>query len=734
MDAAFQCELQDLERLMALDFGLADNTSGPYAALPSPTSIRVLEFSPSDSVHCSLRVVDLDDLPVYCALSYTWGNPRTVLPPGADIAADCRAMKKKYPIICNNQVIEVTANCYYFIQHFLGIQEWGRSGHDALGTSRYIWIDSLSINQGCPSERASQVSIMDRIYRQAKKLLIWLGDDDSLTNIGVEMLELFACAHEAYRAKTSSYSSKTVMEIIGTKEESPLLRSLGMPPLSWSQWQAVVSFYRRSWFSRSWTVQEFALARDAHFVCGRFVVDWRIVYSAATFLYHSGWAHYAAQVEMPPDMMYKRPYDEPLIILVRSHDIFHESFIRLVGLKRLQNKMSLQRWGNSTATMPLQAILGLSWANSCTNPADRVYAYLGTVPRASWQGLTIDYIRPVEMTYLQATWVMIKCTDSLRILSFVETKSGRQYTDLPSWVPDYSARRAGIPLESGYDMAFGGHGPARYNATSGTNFGEQVKDTLSPVLAVRGHLQSTVVAVPPAQILPPTYAHLSILLKAWHLLQHLRRLPTHHFWRTIISDEDLLGHEFPASTHCASYVFDTWLTMFKSQAEMIVFLESTSATGLPAHKEALRKAFVAYAVLSKDPRIPVACAEVAAEEYHTLPYETMCRYIQHAFPDIAARKSAGEVALSTARAGQVLEARMGQKTLFMASGDSFGKGPALMRAGDQVWLLRGARVPYVLRPLGDGTYEFLGEAYVHGIMQGEALDKGNVDWKTITLV
>ncbi len=44
-----------------------------------------------------------------------------------------------------------------------------------------------------------------------------------------------------------------------------------------------------------------------------------------------------------------------------------------------------------------------------------------------------------------------------------------------------------------------------------------------------------------------------------------------------------------------------------------------------------------------------------------------------------------------------------------------------MKAGDVVCLLRGGDVPFVLRRLssGNGCYQLIGEAYVHGIMQGE---------------
>lgn len=42
------------------------------------------------------------------------------------------------------------------------------------------------------------------------------------------------------------------------------------------------------------------------------------------------------------------------------------------------------------------------------------------------------------------------------------------------------------------------------------------------------------------------------------------------------------------------------------------------------------------------------------------------------------------------------------------------------QAGDEVWFLRGSKMPLVLRPKGgNGRYSFVGEAYVHNFMQGE---------------
>lgn len=40
---------------------------------------------------------------------------------------------------------------------------------------------------------------------------------------------------------------------------------------------------------------------------------------------------------------------------------------------------------------------------------------------------------------------------------------------------------------------------------------------------------------------------------------------------------------------------------------------------------------------------------------------------------------------------------------------------------DEIWLLRGVRVPFILRRMSDDRYQIIGEAYVHGLMYGEAV-------------
>ena len=57
---------------------------------------------------------------------------------------------------------------------------------------------------------------------------------------------------------------------------------------------------------------------------------------------------------------------------------------------------------------------------------------------------------------------------------------------------------------------------------------------------------------------------------------------------------------------------------------------------------------------------------------------------------------------------------------FFRTTNTLGVAQLSIRSGDEIWFLHGASTPVILRPLPTGEYQFMGEAYVHGVMYGEA--------------
>ena len=58
---------------------------------------------------------------------------------------------------------------------------------------------------------------------------------------------------------------------------------------------------------------------------------------------------------------------------------------------------------------------------------------------------------------------------------------------------------------------------------------------------------------------------------------------------------------------------------------------------------------------------------------------------------------------------------------FRTNQHDLGLAKCAMKPGDQLWILDGAYTPFCLRKLPNGKHQFLGEVYIHEIMDGEAV-------------
>ncbi|KAK0121663.1 hypothetical protein ONS95_009950 [Cadophora gregata] len=70
----------------------------------------------------------------------------------------------------------------------------------------------------------------------------------------------------------------------------------------------------------------------------------------------------------------------------------------------------------------------------------------------------------------------------------------------------------------------------------------------------------------------------------------------------------------------------------------------------------------------------------------------------------------------------------------LTTSDRFAWVPHLAESGDKICIVRGSRIPYVLRPQPDGRFVLVGECWIQGYMRGEALDLPGFRWDDIFLV
>jgi Heterokaryon incompatibility protein (HET) len=113
-----------------------------------------------------------------------------------------------------------------------------------------IWIDALCIDQANISERTAQVRMMGQIYSGAERVMVWLGEEDDGSRFTTEL---------AFVA-VEVFANNRLHD--GSKQE----HILPGDPLE-KEAELFDSVLRRPWFSRTWVIQEVALARDALLMC-----------------------------------------------------------------------------------------------------------------------------------------------------------------------------------------------------------------------------------------------------------------------------------------------------------------------------------------------------------------------------------------------------------------------------------------------------------------------------------
>jgi hypothetical protein len=103
---------------------------------------------------------------------------------------------------------------------------------------------------------------MHHIYRDASKVLIWVGEEEESDAEAFDLLEKFGRI-------TGSQKEHTIQ----TREiDDPDYRELLiLNPDIGARWRPVSALLERPWFTRAWVVQEVATASQPYIVCGKHI-------------------------------------------------------------------------------------------------------------------------------------------------------------------------------------------------------------------------------------------------------------------------------------------------------------------------------------------------------------------------------------------------------------------------------------------------------------------------------
>ena len=218
-----------------------------YGPALQKNQIRLLGLASGERGSCIES--KLDTKPIgdvkYNALSYVWGSP-----------------ERTHKIICNDQQMAVTANLYLMLSRLR--EDYG----DEKGQC-YLWIDALCINQDDTKEKTAQVQRMSSIYKEAKEVMVWLGEEDESTASGIDLLDKLCAAFPSANGEDIR-SSFLDTEQLPKPSKPRVLADLGLPDTVAPPWYAASKILDAPWFTRRWVLQEMASARKCCFRIGSF--------------------------------------------------------------------------------------------------------------------------------------------------------------------------------------------------------------------------------------------------------------------------------------------------------------------------------------------------------------------------------------------------------------------------------------------------------------------------------
>jgi hypothetical protein len=113
-----------------------------------------------------------------------------------------------------------------------------------------VWIDAICIDQGSIDERSKQVLRMGEIFRQADRVLIWLGDEANQSDPAMDFVQ---------ELSKSSFQEKVLTDLASVGQQ--VMEGI-------RKWRALASLMERPWFKRRWVIQEIAFAASVLVHCG----------------------------------------------------------------------------------------------------------------------------------------------------------------------------------------------------------------------------------------------------------------------------------------------------------------------------------------------------------------------------------------------------------------------------------------------------------------------------------
>ncbi|KAJ4982518.1 hypothetical protein SVAN01_11988 [Stagonosporopsis vannaccii] len=655
--------------------------------------IRLLNVEPGDvesRLHCSLKETSLDDTSIsYYALSYCWGAGH---PP--------------VEITCNSHSLLITPSLHS------ALLEYRRRG-----VNMPLWVDAVCINQLSIPERTAQVRMMQAIYSNAACVVVWLGEAEATDGPALEVLK-------AINAPWASICDPQGRNIpIFTGQNNANHDATVAARVSDKGFDALAAFLLRPWFSRMWIVQELVCASELTIWCGQDTLNEGFpVLEAAARLF----------------MLYNCNVKVQLATISMEDK-------EAQGIGRSKMMCAGRLWGFKT--FKDKGFSGILWLLlitryfDATDPRDKIFALVGLASNVS-EGL-VDYSKSYKDIVQDLSHMFLDNripTTSGSVLDLWSCITRDEKDDLsgPSWVVDWLKLSNSLytPMMTQYEsekptiqrvpeIQFSkAEGDATFHVRG------SVFDTIT-------HIVSSPVAmrelVPQSEL--NTSQHLPGFLK-WHTeaIMTVATASTDQdtiyratgeslydaFWRTLCCNRSALRPSTPPVDDSSYAAWKRLLdlhqelinmeTMFrrvgKRQTTILCSTAFVVLTGLTYHFR--RQKFLLVALPLSLPPLIKWINQAFDAALQILVYGLYKQYAQQSMQTQLDQRD-----FENSHSQWTQGRQFGVTTQGL-----MGWVPLAARVGDNIGLFAGCRVPFVMRKWEDG-WKVVGDAYVHGVMNGE---------------
>lgn len=654
-------------------------------------------YLPKSALSRPQRAVRAAQIPVFTALSYVWGDP-----------------SRTHEIMLDGKRLKITKNLYSALRDLQT---------DSI-SHLYVWADAICINQEDLDERSAQVLLMREIYHSATLVQIWFGspttdgkrclkfildltgqyydsstpDEDSEERIGKAILfPTGAAVNAALRFGQSFFDvidivspnardDKVTMILDSDGDHKTLNKftewrpsNKGLKKVESEDFAEIATLFDLifiqgcSWFDRMWVVQELGVSFSPRVVYDGTSMPWECFLRTAYYL------HYTLKLPLP-------------------------GLPKLTGLERIRSG-----WTDSKR-LPLYSLIRECQYKQASDPRDRVYALLGLMGDRMNPLLQPDYTKSIGEVYALTTQHFIFQCGSLDPICGWQTYN-RQ--DLPSWIPDFSLDQseAASPLVVNY-------GTESLFSSSGQDQKGKYQIGASPLqdwscLHVSGiFLDSVAILSPPTSnklqfgAIEQTWR--STILQGRHLLRYnikdlefslnsVSSVVSNYskYWETARTTSPHLLH--------STKVSELTLADIICQYAELQLNEVNEPTG---DNRDIIEMYIQSLLCGRG----TTRARLTGKDIRTI--------MRLRIPTISSSSQASPINLVCT----AFENGMNNRAIAISTKGYTCVLPRQARKGDILCVMFGCSVPVVLRKKeSSSSYTFVGECYMHGFMDGEAI-------------